>query len=297
MKRLILILAVLHAGSASAQVFPTFVGLSKDTADALYLPFTGGTITGPLTVEGTLTLRSGTQNPYDSISAAGPTALNGHHTVECDTTSNDVTLTIPLAASHTGRQYIIGKSVGANNCILARSGADTFAGVMTTYTLEGAQEALILISNGVSTWWILDGVAHGNLSAAAQTHTPAGAGSYEKFVSTDSEADHNITYSAADDELTVLWPGQYTLDLTAGLSGAAGDTLDLCIFAGPDGSEVCLPKCFFPRKMAASGDVGSGASGCDADLAADDRIFLGIKSDDTTAITIDSMNLRAVRTD
>ena len=259
-------------------------GMTISAGNALYCELTGCTFTG------------GIKQPYTRISAAGPTALNGHHTIDCDTSGNDVTLTIPLAASNGGRTYVIGKSAAANDCILAPSGADTFAGELSAYTLQTLQESVILTADGTATWWIVDGASHGNLGAVAQSHTPSGAAAYYRFTSTDSDVAHQMTYSAAEDELTIGWSGEYSIGLTASFSGASGDTFQFCVYAGADGAETCQPKCFFSRKMGPAGDVGSGAAGCHVDLVAGDRVWLGIQSDDTTAVTIDSLNLRVSRT-
>lgn len=74
-------------------------------------------------------------------------------TVLCDTTSAGFSLTLPAAASHTGRFYTIKKIVAANTCTIQANGAETIDGA-NTVALTTQWSGKTIQSNGTS-WFIV----------------------------------------------------------------------------------------------------------------------------------------------
>jgi len=71
-----------------------------------------------------------------------------------DATSNNVTITLPAAASFTGYRFYVKRIDSAGNTVtIARSGSDTIDG-MTSFTLDLQYTAFAVVSNG-SAWYIL----------------------------------------------------------------------------------------------------------------------------------------------
>lgn len=101
---------------------------------------------------------------YRVPTSGGSVTLDETHQIYLVTSTATVTVTLPLAASHPGRLYLI-RSVatpsGANTHTVARSGADliltTLSPGAATYALAtagGATEAgsLLVVSDGTATW-------------------------------------------------------------------------------------------------------------------------------------------------
>ena len=90
-------------------------------------------------------------------------------TVLVDTTSGDVTLTLPTAASSTGKQYSVTKSAGASNdAIVDPNGAETIGGE-TSIKLPSIGDRITFQSNGTS-WTIVSE----NIPVVASYETNAG---------------------------------------------------------------------------------------------------------------------------
>jgi cysteine synthase len=70
-----------------------------------------------------------------------------------DTTSGNITVTLPLSSLSRGRQIIIVKSVLANNLTIQRGGADTIGYAGATSFLLSTQDAkALLIADGGTVW-------------------------------------------------------------------------------------------------------------------------------------------------
>jgi hypothetical protein len=86
---------------------------------------------------------------------ASYTAGVSDHTIICNNTSGNITITLPLAAGCTGRLYIIKKisAAGNNVTIQGNSGTENIDGV-TTKTLTNQYDTVLIQSDG-TTWYIL----------------------------------------------------------------------------------------------------------------------------------------------
>lgn len=104
--------------------------------------------TSNLSVGGSVTLNIRT------ITAA-TTVLSTDCVVICDATSGGFTVTLPTAASSTGRVYTFKKLASSNNVTIDGNGAELIDGA-TTYTLTAAYKSVRIISNGTR-WLILGG--------------------------------------------------------------------------------------------------------------------------------------------
>jgi hypothetical protein len=83
------------------------------------------------------------------------TLLTGTNaTVLIDTSSNDVTATLPDSATHEGQIYRIKLVDNTNVGDIAPSGADTLDGTAAPFTLVRL-EAYTVQSDGAGNWWIL----------------------------------------------------------------------------------------------------------------------------------------------
>lgn len=84
---------------------------------------------------------------------ANYTATSDDHTIRIDTTSGNVTIALPTAASSVGRIYTFKKTVAANTATIDPSGAETIDGSSTS-TLSSQYDKLTIQSNGTS-WDII----------------------------------------------------------------------------------------------------------------------------------------------
>ena len=67
--------------------------------------------------------------------------------VECDTTSNAITGTLPTAASSTGKNYVISIIAGANSATISAHAGELIAGTLS-WTVNSIGSALSVISDG-----------------------------------------------------------------------------------------------------------------------------------------------------
>jgi hypothetical protein len=88
-----------------------------------------------------------------------------------DTTSGNVTLTLPAAASRTGRRYTVIKTVAANSLIIDGNGAETISGA-ATQTLTQRFHALNLVCDGSG--WCLEAEYNPAVSTLFATGSTAG---------------------------------------------------------------------------------------------------------------------------
>jgi hypothetical protein len=73
----------------------------------------------------------------------------------CDATSGAITLTLPAAASNTGRLYFIKKTdAGANAVTVDGNASETIDGATTIVALGNQNEAILIVCNGTA-WFIL----------------------------------------------------------------------------------------------------------------------------------------------
>lgn len=137
-------------------------GLSKSTADALYLLLSGGTLTGPLVLAadpsaplGAATKQyvdnkpSGVNRSISSISgntSASGTAMTDY-TYICTAA---LTLTLPTAVGNTNSYTV--KRTGAGNITIATSASQTIDDA-ANFTLDAQYQSVNLISDGAN--WVI----------------------------------------------------------------------------------------------------------------------------------------------
>jgi hypothetical protein len=69
-----------------------------------------------------------------------------------DTTSGNVTMTLPLAANNKDKQYCFKKLVAANTMTIAANSADTIEGSATA-TATAHYATIYVVSDGQNTWY------------------------------------------------------------------------------------------------------------------------------------------------
>ena len=110
----------------------------------------GGTAGADITTNnGTQTLGSKVVEPKVSLKSATGNIAVTEDTIFVDSTSGNITLTLPAATNK--RTYKIIKTVAANNVIVQRAGTDTVEGG-TSITIKNQYEPLVLTNDGVSLW-------------------------------------------------------------------------------------------------------------------------------------------------
>lgn len=86
-----------------------------------------------------------------TITASTVTLANDDKYVVCNTASNNVTITIPTAATRKGKHFIIIKSSASNTLTVTRSGSDTVYG-QTSIKVSRKFEGVELVSDGGTAW-------------------------------------------------------------------------------------------------------------------------------------------------
>lgn len=125
-------------------------GTSGATASTAGATFKDGLYTG-----GSIVATAAT--PLANISS-NTTLDSSHYTVLVDTTSGNVTITIPAASGASNRVYNIKKVAGANSIIIARSGSDTFydstsGNTSITATLNGT--CITIQADSTNNRWVV----------------------------------------------------------------------------------------------------------------------------------------------
>lgn len=82
------------------------------------------------------------------------TITAGDHTIICNATSGSFTVTLPAAASHTGRIYHIKKIDSSGNAVTVDGNSSETIDDGTTAILTIQYEAISIQSDGAE-WWIL----------------------------------------------------------------------------------------------------------------------------------------------
>ncbi len=85
-------------------------------------------------------------------SAVNYTLVGTDDVVEISTTNN-IAINVPAAASYPGKEYYIIKTGASGTLTITRNGADTFDGADTTIALSVQYDRVRLTSNGVSIWY------------------------------------------------------------------------------------------------------------------------------------------------
>ena len=97
-------------------------------------------------------LGGGIDRKVETISA-DKTLGENDHVIFVNATS-DIDITLPLAATYAGKEYIIRTRTNSNKAVLTRSGSDKIddGGLENTVDISG-DKARTVISDGVSTWY------------------------------------------------------------------------------------------------------------------------------------------------
>jgi hypothetical protein len=83
---------------------------------------------------------------------------SGHDVILGDTTGGSRNLTLPLAATVTGKAYYIIKKVAANQLNILCIGSDTVLGVGANVILVAPYQARVFLSTGGTTWIMMAGL-------------------------------------------------------------------------------------------------------------------------------------------
>jgi hypothetical protein len=151
-------------------------------------------------------------NNYSS-KTANYTLTSDDDVVSVDATSGAITITLPAAASHTGREYFITKSdSSANEVTIDANGAETINGSLTR-KLALQYDSIKIVSNGNN--WI---VLANNSTSEVIVDSGNGHGStntkIRRFSNTRRSIGGAITYSASavnGDSFTINEPGEYAI--------------------------------------------------------------------------------------
>ena len=84
--------------------------------------------------------------------SANYTATAADYMIGVDTTSGNVTVTLPTAASAAGQAYVVKKVAGGNNAVIDAAGAELVDGA-ATQTISTLWASLTVRSTG-TTWWL-----------------------------------------------------------------------------------------------------------------------------------------------
>jgi len=111
-------------------------------------------VTGSISISGSL-LNTGTVSIDDGDS---PYTITGtQQFILIDPSGGDVTINLPIAATYPGREIRLKltQDSGANTVTLQRQSSDTIDGEIADETsLEGQYEAISIVSNGGTGWFI-----------------------------------------------------------------------------------------------------------------------------------------------
>lgn len=102
-----------------------------------------------------LTGPTGVGNTLSSLTITTDTTLsssNAPQYVFCDTTSNNITVTLPLASTMPLKTFYIRKIVAPNSLIVQTSGSDNIYGTGLTNVTTPYQSVQFVISDGLSMW-------------------------------------------------------------------------------------------------------------------------------------------------
>jgi hypothetical protein len=98
---------------------------------------------------------TGPGNALSSLTITTNTTLlasNAPQYVFCNTTSNNITVTLPLASTMALKTFYIRKTVAPNSLIVQTSGSDNIYGTGLTNVTTPYQSVLFLISDGLNMW-------------------------------------------------------------------------------------------------------------------------------------------------
>ena len=128
----------------------------EDAAD--YAPLTGATFTGAISGTSasfgqTIVLSGGARFPVVNKTTTY-TLTSTDHLVTCDATGGAFTVTLPVAASHAGREYVLIKTDSSGNAVtLDGNGSETINGA-TDQELAAQWDMIRVVSNGTA-WFVI----------------------------------------------------------------------------------------------------------------------------------------------
>ena len=86
--------------------------------------------------------------------SANYTLVNTDYVILADTTSNNVTLTLPTAVGQSGRTFVLKKTSYNYSMIIATTSSQTIDGDLTQTVTAGSKAAITVHSDG-SNWYII----------------------------------------------------------------------------------------------------------------------------------------------
>ena len=98
-----------------------------------------------------LTTYKGVTRATQTITAVSDTLVASDHIIFIDASSNAVTINLPAAASHTGREYELICTDSTNTVTIDANGSETISGDLTITLVQ--YESIIIISDGTN-WWV-----------------------------------------------------------------------------------------------------------------------------------------------
>jgi hypothetical protein len=125
--------------------------LNATTSLALYIN------SGDVRFSGGLSVLGGGMQYYSRISTLTTYTLTKDDYLVVFSAEDNVIVTLPLAANHSGRQYIIVKSStsGSGQITVARSGSDFIDGTLTTLNIPDQYDRTSVASDGISIWYTI----------------------------------------------------------------------------------------------------------------------------------------------
>jgi hypothetical protein len=84
------------------------------------------------------------------------TLTSQHHTILVEPSSANVTITLPTAADHVGRNYVIKKNISSSfNVTVTASLAANDIDTSSSVSLSSSYQTVRLISDGTGSWYII----------------------------------------------------------------------------------------------------------------------------------------------
>jgi hypothetical protein len=104
------------------------------------------------------TFSSGFNRAYTSVSSSDTVLDSSYYAVDVDATAGATTVTLPTAASISGREYLIRKlDASANNVTIVPNGVETINGA-ASYVIADQYETIGLMATSAGTSWMTFGV-------------------------------------------------------------------------------------------------------------------------------------------
>ena len=94
------------------------------------------------------------RHTWHIISITASITLSDEEMAFCDATSGNITVTLPAAASNTGRMYRIKKTDSSSNTVTIDGNGSETIDDATTLVITAQYECISIMSDGAE-WWII----------------------------------------------------------------------------------------------------------------------------------------------